>query len=120
MHRSEEFLLRQAAGLTVIVPVGPAAVRFPGMISVNATGEFLWNALAAEQTLDSLVDALTAEYAVEREQAATAETHSFLDRVYQGSVGLMMSAMARRQELSADEVAQLRAILDQIDEGGVQ
>lgn len=58
--------------------------------------------------------------AVEREQAATAETHSFLDRVYQGSVGLMMSAMARRQELSAVEVAQLRAILDQIDEGGIQ
>ena len=58
--------------------------------------------------------------AVEKEQAATAETHSFLDRVYQGSVGLMMSAMARRQELSAVEVAQLRAILDQIDEGGVQ
>ena len=58
--------------------------------------------------------------AVEREQAATAETHSFLDRVYQGSVGLMMSAMARRQELSAVEVAQLRAILDQIDEGGAQ
>ena len=53
--------------------------------------------------------------AVEREQAVIAETHSFLDRVYQGSVGLMMSAMARRQELSADEVAELRAILDQID-----
>ncbi|MBD5133944.1 MAG: BlaI/MecI/CopY family transcriptional regulator [Clostridiales bacterium] len=53
--------------------------------------------------------------AVEREQAVTAETHSFLDRVYQGSVGLMMSAMAKRQELSADEVAELRAILDQIE-----
>ena len=78
MHRSEEFLLRQAAGLTVIVPVGPAAVRFPGMISVNATGEFLSNALAAEQTLDSLVDALTAEYAVEREQAQR-DVRTFLD-----------------------------------------
>ena len=78
MHRSEEFLLREAAGLTVIVPVGPAAVRFPGMISVNATGEFLWNALAAEQTLDSLVDALTAEYAVEREQAQR-DVRTFLD-----------------------------------------
>ncbi len=55
--------------------------------------------------------------AVEREQAATAETHSFLDRVYQGSVGLMMSAMAKRQELSRDEVAELRSILDQIGEG---
>ena len=58
--------------------------------------------------------------AVEREQAVTAETRSFLDRVYQGSVGLMMSAMAKRRELSQDEVAQLRAILDQINEGGVQ
>ena len=55
--------------------------------------------------------------AVEREQAVVAETHSFLDRVYQGSVGLMMSAMAKRQELSRDEVAQLRAILDQIERG---
>lgn len=55
--------------------------------------------------------------AVEREQAVIAETHSFLERVYQGSVGLMMSAMAKRQELSADEVAELRAILDQIDGG---
>lgn len=55
--------------------------------------------------------------AVEREQAVTAETHSFLDRVYQGSVGLMMSAMAKRQELSPNEVAELRAILDQIEEG---
>ena len=55
--------------------------------------------------------------AVEREQAVTAETHSFLDRVYQGSIGLMMSAMAKRQELSADEVAELRSILDQIEEG---
>ena len=55
--------------------------------------------------------------AVEREQAVVAETHSFLDRVYQGSVGLMMSAMAKRQELSRDEVAELRSILDQIEEG---
>ena len=55
--------------------------------------------------------------AVEREQAVTAETHSFLDRVYQGSVGLMMSAMVKRQELSRDEVAELRSILDRIEEG---
>ena len=55
--------------------------------------------------------------AVERDQAATAETRSFLDRVYQGSVGLMMSAMVKRQELSSDEVAELRAILDRIGEG---
>ena len=43
---------------------------------------------------------------VDREQAEVAETRSFLDRVYRGSVGMMMSAMAQRQELSGDEIAE--------------
>ena len=55
--------------------------------------------------------------AVEQERAEIQETRSFLDRVYRGSVGLMMSAMAKRRELSANEVAELRAILDQLDGG---
>ena len=54
--------------------------------------------------------------AVEREQAVVAETRSFLDRVYQGSVGLMMSYMSERQELSREDIAQLRAILDAAEE----
>ena len=57
---------------------------------------------------------------VDREQAEVAETRSFLDRVYRGSVGMMMSAMAQRQELSGDEIAELRAILDQAEKGGPQ
>ncbi len=55
--------------------------------------------------------------AVEREGAVVAETRSFLDRVYQGSVGLMMSAMAHRQELSKEEIVQLKAILDEAERG---
>lgn len=58
--------------------------------------------------------------AVEREGAVVAETRSFLDRVYQGSVGLMMSAMARRQELTPEEIAQLKAILDEAERGSGQ
>lgn len=56
--------------------------------------------------------------AVEREAAALAETESFLQRVYRGSVSLMMSAMAQRQQLSKEDIRQLRAILDQAEEGG--
>lgn len=55
--------------------------------------------------------------AVEREQAVVAETRSFLDRVYRGSVGLMMSAMAQRQELSREEIQELRDILEKAEEG---
>ena len=54
--------------------------------------------------------------AVEQAQAEISETRSFLDRVYRGSVGLMMSAMAQRQELSKEEIAELREILAQAEE----
>lgn len=82
MHRNEEFLLRRAAGLTVIVPVGRAAVEFPGMISVNETGEFLWELLEREQTLDALISAMTASYQVESSQAE-ADIRAFLSRLAQ-------------------------------------
>ena len=53
--------------------------------------------------------------AVEQENAVISETRSFLDRVYQGSVGLMMSAMAKRQELTAEDLAELRKILEEAE-----
>ncbi len=53
---------------------------------------------------------------VERDRAALTETHSFLDRVYQGSVGLMMSAMAKQEGLTRAQIAQLRAILDEAEQ----
>lgn len=54
---------------------------------------------------------------VERDRAVLAETHSFLNRVYQGSVSMMMSAMAKQEGLSRDQIAQLRAILDDAERG---
>ena len=57
---------------------------------------------------------------VDRRQAEVAETRSFLDRVYQGSVGMMMSAMAQRRELSSEEITALSAILDQAEKSGGQ
>ena len=58
--------------------------------------------------------------AVEQEQAEIQETRSFLNRVYRGSVGLMMSAMAQRQELSPEDIAELRDILRKAEEGGTR
>lgn len=58
--------------------------------------------------------------AVEQEEATIRETRSFLDRVYRGSVGLMMSAMAQRQELSETDIAELREILRKAEEGREQ
>lgn len=55
---------------------------------------------------------------VDRETATVRETSGFLDRVYRGSVGQMVSTMARRQGLTEEDLAQLRAILAQAEGGG--
>ena len=54
--------------------------------------------------------------AVEQEEAVISETKSFLGRVYRGSVGLMISAMAEHHELSREEIAELREILARAEE----
>ena len=47
-----------------------------------------------------------------REDVAPGETESFLNRVYDGSVGMLFTALTERKALSDDEIAELRQILD--------
>jgi len=54
---------------------------------------------------------------VQRQEATRQETRSFLDKVYRGSVGLMMSAMTDGQTLTRDEIDELYAILRKAEEG---
>lgn len=55
---------------------------------------------------------------IRREEAVSRETESFLDRVYHGSIGLMMSSITKKQNLTKEEIDHLYAILDRIGEGG--
>lgn len=81
MRRNENFILRRVADMSVIVPLGAAAEAFPGMISVNETGAFLWDLLEQEQTLQKPLETpLCAVYSVEREQAE-ADAAAFLDKL---------------------------------------
>ena len=70
MKQNPDFLLREVADSLVLVPVGEATKVFPGMITMNPTGKFLWELLAQEQTPESLTDALVERYEVDRETAA--------------------------------------------------
>lgn len=54
---------------------------------------------------------------VRREDAALQETESFLERVYQGSLSMMVSAMTRRQAVSREELDELYAMLRELEEG---
>lgn len=50
-----------------------------------------------------------------REEAALQETESFLERVYHGSISMMVSAMTRRESLSREEINALHALLDEME-----
>jgi BlaI family penicillinase repressor len=54
---------------------------------------------------------------LKREDAARAETESFLDKVYGGRLGLAMSAMIDSRALTEEDIAELTAILDKAKEG---
>ena len=55
--------------------------------------------------------------AMRREDAALAETETFLDRVYQGSLSMMVSAMTQKKAVSKEELDELYALLRQMEEG---
>lgn len=53
---------------------------------------------------------------VAREDAALAETESFLGKVFGGSLSLMMCSMAEGRGLTEEDIAALTAILEQAKE----
>ena len=55
--------------------------------------------------------------AVSREDVVAQETDSLLTRAYQGSLGLMLSAMVSSKRLSKSDIDALYAILKEAEEG---
>ena len=54
---------------------------------------------------------------ISRDAAAIQETESFLERVYNGSVSMMLSAMTKKQALSKTEIDELYAMLKDMEGG---
>ncbi len=54
---------------------------------------------------------------IKRADAVIKETDDFLNRVYKGSVSLMMSFITKKQELTKEEIDELYAILREAEEG---
>ena len=55
--------------------------------------------------------------AVSREAVTTRETDSLLNRAYNGSLGLLVNAMAQSNRLTQADIDELYAILKEAEEG---
>ena len=71
MKATSEVVLREIAGEYLLIPVGATALKIHDMITLSESGLLLWNRLQEECTEDDLVEALLAEYQVDRETAAS-------------------------------------------------
>lgn len=69
MKIKKGFTIRNIAGSNIVVPVGNAGRIFNGMITLNDSGAFFWNALLKDTTVDEVVKKVTSEYEVNEEKA---------------------------------------------------
>ncbi len=69
MKIAKGFVRRSVGDSYMVVPVGVRMKDIPGVIALSETGDFLWSKLEEGATEPELVDALLAEYDVDRPRA---------------------------------------------------
>lgn len=52
---------------------------------------------------------------ISREEAALAETENLLNKIYEGSVSMMMSTLVKKKKISRKELEELYSILDEME-----
>ena len=77
MKIASGFVRRTVGDSYMVVPVGTRTRDIPGVIALSESGALLWERLEQGATEDELVQALLAEYEVERGRAES-DVHSFV------------------------------------------
>ena len=80
MRISGDFIMREIAGECILVPVGAAAAKFNGLVTMNEVGKYIVELLAEEHTVQELVEKITEEYDVEAQTALT-DVEAFLEQL---------------------------------------
>ncbi len=76
-QRKPNFITRNIAGETLLVPIAGKIADLQRVIALNSVGAFIWDRLKNPQSLDDIVTALVAEFAVDDETAKRDATEFF-------------------------------------------
>ena len=80
MKIKEGYIVRPVAGSYVVVSTGEKTVDFNGIMTLNETGNFLWEKLLTDTTKEQLVEAMLKEYDVDT-KTATEDIERFLKKL---------------------------------------
>ena len=78
MRIAGKYIIRTISDEIVALPTGSDALHFSGIIGMNPVGRFLFELLSKEQTKETLMEAMVAEYEVD-EKTASADIEDFLN-----------------------------------------
>lgn len=80
MKLKKEFILREVAGETIVVPVGSMALNFNGIISLDPVGTVIWKALEQGKEREEILNEILENFEVEKE-IAEADMDEFLKQL---------------------------------------
>lgn len=80
MKLTSEFILREVAGETILVPVGSTALKFNGIITLEPVGALIWKGLEAGKDRETILEEILDNFEVER-QLASDDLDAFLQQL---------------------------------------
>jgi len=86
MKRKADFVMENVGGEYLLVPLGAQVMDLNGIITLNATGSYLWELLAEDRTAAALAAALADRFDTTPEGART-DVEAFLTQI--GELGML-------------------------------
>lgn len=85
MKVKEGFIMREVAGMTVVLAVGNAAEKFKGTITLNESGTLLWKKLETGCSKKDLLDEMLDNYDID-ETTAKNDIDTFLKKLIDNGI----------------------------------
>lgn len=70
MKVKEEFILRDIAGMQVLIPIGTTNLRFNGIIYLKSVSVEIWKSLEQGKEKEEILEILLEQFDVSREEAS--------------------------------------------------
>lgn len=80
MKVTKDMIQRTIAGEYMLIPIGEAALKLHGMITITESGHLLWNKLQSDCTEEELVELILSEYDIDQ-ATASADVKAFLAKL---------------------------------------
>lgn len=85
MKIKNDFTIQKVGDSYIAVAVGETSKTFHGMVRLNETGAFLWKKLTEDVREEDLVEALLAEYEVDR-RTAERDVHALVEQFRENEI----------------------------------